>query len=231
MLIETQMTAHQFFLYLMNLKKLSELELFDKSLNLNESNFSNIVESWNLWLRCKKNKVIFKTKFNKPLSFRHELSYEMEEIYEGIIRIPIGKDTAEISRYFEMAEYLDYFDIDNFLNDEDIGLHPEKVYDVQVYIYNYVKELSTGCTFGDIGLQSSNKKRTASVFMTEDTYLGIIDHKGFEDFIKEIKEGAEKSIRNSVCQLLSCAVFVDINKVIFQKYFFSLFQLGTSICL
>ena len=79
---------------------------------------------------------------------------------------------------------------------------------VNVFKYNEVNKLNHGEAFGEIGLQSTNAKRSASVMAFEDTFLGILTRENYNSSIKDI---TTKIRRNNMKFLLTFKLFSGLN--------------------
>jgi len=220
-MIEVEMTSHEYFQYLTNLMKLNEVDLLEKSLKLNEKTFLHITDLLMMWKQSGNDVSKFKNKV--LIMYGSDSNYEIDAISEGIIKPPMYKNTEEIIKNMTAEEYLNCFSLDNFkTKPEDQHLYSTKKHTCSVYIQSFIKDLGKGASFGADGLKSKNKKRNANILIKDDTYLGSLDSKGFNDLIKV---GSEKTKRAQANFLLSSQLLLTMNKVIFQKYFFSMFVL------
>jgi len=188
-----------------------------------------ISEMFHLWVNSDKNKNIFVRKV-KAL-FGSNLSYEYEEMQNGILDSTELITNLSPSAYIEMldpASYIDENDNEETYEKGDIKKSRvisqlefeknsnDKIYNVEIYRYKNIKDLDTGCFFGDIGLSSLNKKRTATIITSEETDLGVLDYSSYEECIKD---SIEKVARANMNFIMNTQIFINVNKILFNKYY------------
>lgn len=91
---------------------------------------------------------------------------------------------------------------------------------VKCYKYNLVTILETGANFGDIALQNSVQKRTATVILLEDCHFGTLSKSIYEMCLKNAKN---KLRYKSINYFLNGPLFKSISSVVFEVKIFNYF--------
>ena len=80
--------------------------------------------------------------------------------------------------------------------------------------------MKKGDKFGDVALQSTSNKRTASIITIEPCIFAVMDKKSY---YKSIREANEKLKRIYVTFLINNKLFFECDKFIFMKTYFNFF--------
>ena len=215
-----KLTLLVFYKHLLLLKVIGEEELFKKTLIANKNtqfyfeeidieNDIKLIENY-----IKKStplKNIMLQKFN---------SYDISEIFEYYVYIK--KKFVPYNPVSTVEEYIK----NTYLYNNH--LHPEdKFTDLKtaiIYQYYEVIQKDKGDIFGEVALQNSDKKRTATIICLDDCIFGCLSREAFNGCLKDIEV---KQRRNEVNFVLSFNIFKGMNWTIFENKFFNYFKLET----
>lgn len=93
---------------------------------------------------------------------------------------------------------------------------------VKYYKYTYVTSLATGSNFGDLALQNSHQKRTASVIVVSDEcHFGTLSKSVYEICIKNAKNRLRYK---AIDYFLNGPIFKSISSVLFEGKIFNYFR-------
>ena len=215
-----KLTLLVFYKHLLLLKVIGEEELFKKTLIANKNtqfhfeeidieNDIKLIENYIKKSTPLKNIIL--QKFN---------SYDISEIFEYYIYIK--KKFVPYNPVSTVEEYIK----NTYLYNNH--LHPEdKFTDLKtaiIYQYYEVIQKDKGDIFGEVALQNSDKKRTATIICLDDCIFGCLSREAFNGCLKDIEV---KQRRNEVNFVLSFNIFKGMNWTIFENKFFNYFKLET----
>lgn len=215
-----KLTLLVFYKHLILLKVIGEEELFKKTLIANkntqfyfeEIEIENDIKSIENYIKKSTPlKNIILQKFN---------SYDISEIFEYYIYIK--KKFVPYNPVSTVEEYIK----NTYLYNNH--LHPEdKFTDLKtaiIYQYYEVIQKDKGDIFGEVALQNSDKKRTATIICLDDCIFGCLSREEFNGCLRDIEV---KQRRNEVNFVLSFNIFKGMNWTIFENKFFNYFKLET----
>ena len=96
-----------------------------------------------------------------------------------------------------------------------------------VYIYEYqeVIQLETGLMFGDLALNTSNSKRSATIITIADSYFGCLN----KDIYSTIKYSNERKKKNMINYLCHTKIFKSINSKTLEDKYINYFAFKTAV--
>ncbi len=95
-----------------------------------------------------------------------------------------------------------------------------KLYYLRIVGLFKVVELNKGSSFGEIALINEDSKRTASIFVIEDSIFGVLKSK---DYKLSIKSSQDKIKENNISFILETKLFKDVGKNFFFNKFWNFF--------
>ena len=95
-----------------------------------------------------------------------------------------------------------------------------KKHNFSLWKYVEITKLGKGKCFGEIALQNSKNKRTATIIALVDCLFGIL---GKDEYSLFVKETMEKIRRNNIERLLNSKLFQGISYITFESKFFNCF--------
>ena len=106
------------------------------------------------------------------------------------------------------------------INGEDIKEEEFYSKDIEYIGYYKVVDLSQGSSFGEIALINENNERTATIFVNEDSFFGVLSAKNYQSTLRQIQERIK---RENVEFIFSMQIFnqIGINNFVnkFWNYF------------
>lgn len=87
--------------------------------------------------------------------------------------------------------------------------------------YEVINHVEQGQSFGDIALDSTNNKRTATLISMENCSFGVINKNDYESCIKNVNEKNRKKFFNVI---YSYNIFQYISRYVFEKKYFNFFK-------
>jgi CRP-like cAMP-binding protein len=116
--------------------------------------------------------------------------------------------------------YNDYTEEESRAGEYDHFLHKVKLVSVIVYEYHPIAFLKTGETFGEAALETENLKRNATIIMSEETFLGILEKEHYSKSIKDINKKFKKQVMNFI---LGNSLMINVNKYSFSRKYYNAF--------
>ena len=97
------------------------------------------------------------------------------------------------------------------------------VVDSEVKIFKYVEvvALTDGNIFGDVALQNSSKKRTATIITKTDCFFGTLTKGGYDLCLKSTQDKVRYS---KILYFLNGPIFKNVNQNIFESKYFNWFK-------
>ena len=215
-----KLTLLVFYKHLILLKTIGEEELFRKTLIANKNtsfyfeendieNDINLIEHYIRKSTPLRN--IMLQKFNE---------YDISEIFEYYVYIKN-----------KFVPYKPISTVEEYINNTYLyhnNLHPEDRFtDLKtaiIYQYYEVIKKDKGDIFGEVALQNSDKKRTATIICLDDCVFGCLSREVYNGCLRDIEI---KQRRNEVNFVLSFNIFKGMNWTIFENKFFNYFKLET----
>jgi CRP-like cAMP-binding protein len=195
------MSEEEYIRYILKLKKNDEMELVETIMNMNKNVFSidDVLENW-----LNENRL-----FQKKSFLHSVLINDIEETMKMMnekkkVKSEINDSEVTVDEYIKKSTP----DID--LRNVDVERRH-----VTVITYITVHTLKKGDQFGEQALDSASQKRKASLIATEDTHLGVLNKKNYQECLKDITDQIKK---NYVSFLVSTKLFENINKITFHKF-------------
>ena len=93
-------------------------------------------------------------------------------------------------------------------------------YSFSLWKYVEIIKLGKGQCFGEIALQSTKNKRTATIITTSDCFFGTLEKDQYQLFVKEI---LEKIRKNNIERLLNTRLFKGVSFISFDVKLFNCF--------
>ena len=127
-----------------------------------------------------------------------------------------NSDNSNISNYsIEQKNIQSSFEIKRIL--------PKKVKTHNFSLWKYVEitKLGKGKCFGEIALQNSKNRRTATIIALDDCLFGILEK---DEYLLFVKETMEKIRRNNIERLLNSKLFIGITFAAFESRYFNCFN-------
>lgn len=195
---QTQMTLYEYVKYLEYLLWIKEKELYDSIVQLNRMTFTNM-------------------EISLYLSKKNDIESENPNPNQKIMYNPPPSNLTNIN----VDQYVNIVSPKYIENpaQEKKGKTIEKK-EVNILGYYHVCNLSSGQTFGDIGL-GENLKRSATIICNEETIFGVVSKGIFEKYLREYHEKIRK---NRISAILSTDLFQDIKFETFNNNYFNLFK-------
>lgn len=162
--------------------------------------------------------VIFfaKASLKKGLTKRNSLIRRNSQIGQnlGLGSITDAKATGS-SGFFSVDDYLNFTkpEAKQYRRDDDMYMI-NKLPEVTLWQYHNILTLKSGSTFGEVALELSSQKRTATIISTEECVLGSLSRDIYNDCIREANE---KARRSNIAFILNSQIFKNINKQTFEK--------------
>jgi CRP-like cAMP-binding protein len=119
------------------------------------------------------------------------------------------------SGLFSVDDYLNFTkpEVKQYRRDDDMMI-VNKLPEVTLWQYHNILTLKSGDTFGEVALELSSQKRTATIISTEECVLGSLSRDIYNDCIREANE---KARRSNIAFILNSQIFKNINKQTFEK--------------
>ena len=195
---QTQMTLYEYVKYLEYLLSIKEKELYDSIVQLNRMTFTNM-------------------EISLYLSKKNDIESENPNPNQKIMYNPPPSNLTNIN----VDQYINIVSPKYIENpaQEKKGKTIEKK-EVNILGYYHVCSLSSGKTFGDIGL-GENLKRTATIICNEETIFGVVSKGIFEKYLREYHEKIRK---NRISAILSTDLFQDVKFETFNNNYFNFFK-------
>ena len=125
---------------------------------------------------------------------------------------------ANIKTNGEYASFTEYIEsIKPVMNEMEISERKE----VKIWEYFYFDTLTRGEYFGDAALTYIDQKRTATIFVEEESHFGILNKDTFDKCIKEANENQKLS---NLSFLLSFHLFSDFSQKYFKLHYLNFFK-------
>ena len=208
-----RLTFYEYILHLIRLYAIGEVNLMIKTVkvnkyiyDINEKNIIDFVNKYNKQLE--KGLEISK---NKLLNFDET---EIKEITEFLNNIYFQIDMCSSSE-----EYINLIFPYNIREKEHSNYNQNQIL---IYSYFEINKCTQGNFFGEIALENSNSKRTATVICSEDCLFGTLSKEAYNICLRDIQINER---RNNIKSLLSFSIFYDLNWNKFQNYFFNYFKI------
>ena len=114
-----------------------------------------------------------------------------------------------------LDEYISYINGSKFINERNNFFE-----EIKIECYIKVVDLKEGETFGEISLMNEDSKRTASIFINNNSLFGVLKR---NDYKLTIKKYLKKIKRNSITFILNSKLFENISVPIFSKVYWNYF--------
>ena len=197
------MTKNQYINHLRTLNKFNEKYLLEKTFFINIGNFPDLILENILQDKKKKKKKKKKNKKNINYYGNNELEEikeeKKEEQFSDIVKnlieennkndnIENEKNEKEEEIKFTLESYL------KIINGEYIEQKNNTIptYEINLLGYFKVTNLNQGSCFGEYALINDNNKRTASIFVNENSIFGILRVDSYKISLKNIQEYNKK---------------------------------------
>jgi CRP-like cAMP-binding protein len=214
--VKVMMTDHEYIKYILMLKRNDEIELANRVVQKNHNVFTINHELLDNLLKQDKKSI-----FHKKSIIFNQLSKDIEETISTINTRKSRTDIVDIPVTVE-----DYIKSTTPFIEND---NPElEFFKRQVIIYTFLHNttLSSGSLFGENALDNSKSMRMATLITSEDTHLGVMNKKIYQECMRDIVDQDKKSNINF---LISTKLFDNINKIFFQKHLYNGFALNDKI--
>jgi CRP-like cAMP-binding protein len=213
--IRVMMTDQEFIRYVLKLKRNDEVELANKVMQKNEGTFqinNVLLETW-----LNNNKTSFYQK--KPLIY-NQLSKDIEDTIYSMNLKKIKSDIVDMP--WTAEEYINSTSIDFDENTDQESYKRQFI----AYKYLHLNSYTKGNIFGENALDNARSMRMATIITSEDTHLGVLNKKTFQECMKDVVDQDKKSNINF---LVSTQLFCNINKMFFQKQLYNGFSLNDKL--
>ena len=173
--------------------------------------------------------------FLKHLNFLY--SYQEEYLYNKTIKENLSKVNMNFSEIeiplpnidlnnIEYETYLSKINCENIKYEsilDNIDINDKKIIKKQIFkIYGYFKvcELSNGSSFGEIALINIKNKRTASIFVKENSLFGILTSDSYNKCIRVLHENIKK---DNLSYIHNTSIFRNLSETFFFGKFWNCF--------
>ena len=214
-----KMSIMHYIKYLLYLNHVHEDELMIMTVGTNKFKYSIDLYFTNKLIHflsnCNSEKII---NLNTSLLSPKDIS-KIKEFYAQLQKEPIyDKQNVSPKKYIEITSYNQ-----KILFDED---EIECPFDKDLTIYSYIEltEKKQGDIFGEIALQNSIGKRTATLITGEECIFGYLTHEIYKKSIRDIEQKIRKT---NIEFLLKNQLFIGISRGIFENKYFNLFNIET----
>lgn len=195
---------------LINLKIMNEDELFTKTLNDNKELFKVNNESFNDIYQYLQGDITRKDTLEHLFSIKEIRTLEL--YFKSLSEIDL--DDINSNDYMKMI-------YPSFIKERKDNIPTEEI---TIYSYIPITTKKRGDIIGELALQQTNNKRTATIICTEDCIFGTLTRDGYNSIIKDIQWKKRKSIVNF---LLSFQIFKGMNWNYFESKIFNYFKYET----
>ena len=96
----------------------------------------------------------------------------------------------------------------------------KKKHNFSLWKYVEIIKLGKGKCFGEIALQNSKNKRTATIISISDCLFGILEK---DEYLLFVRETMEKIRRNNIERLLNTTLFKGVSYITFESKYFNCF--------
>ena len=214
-----KMSIMHYIKYLLYLNHVHEDELMIMTVGTNKFKYSIDLYFTNKLIHflsnCNSEKII---NLNTSLLSPKDIS-KIKEFYAQLQKEPIyDKQNVSPKKYIEITSYNQ-----KILFDED---EIECPFDKDLTIYSYIEltDKKQGDIFGEIALQNSIGKRTATLITGEECIFGYLTHEIYKKSIRDIEQKIRKT---NIEFLLKNQLFMGISRGIFENKYFNLFNIET----
>lgn len=214
-----KMSIMHYIKYLLYLNHVHEDELMIMTVGTNKFKYSIDLYFTNKLIHflsnCNSEKIINLT---TSLLSPKDIS-KIKEFYAQLQKEPIyDKQNVSPKKYIEITSYNQ-----KILFDED---EIECPFDKDLTIYSYIEltDKRQGDIFGEIALQNSIGKRTATLITGEECIFGYLTHEIYKKSIRDIEQKIRKT---NIEFLLKNQLFIGISRGIFENKYFNLFNIET----
>ena len=214
-----KMSIMHYIKYLLYLNHVHEDELMIMTVGTNKFKYSIDLYFTNKLIHflsnCNSEKII---NLNTSLLSPKDIS-KIKEFYAQLQKEPIyDKQNVSPKKYIEITSYNQ-----KILFDED---EIECPFDKDLTIYSYIEltDKKQGDIFGEIALQNSIGKRTATLITGEECIFGYLTHELYKKSIRDIEQKIRKT---NIEFLLKNQLFIGISRGIFENKYFNLFNIET----
>ena len=178
-----------------------KLEIYEEEKNIDNENAEKFEKFMSRYLNRNESFLFRRMKYNDYFS-------EMDEN-------PITPD-AYINR---LKNYKNFYFNDPKLSRYTNNQLNEKKKSIFIYEYQEIIQLETGEMFGDMALNNSSTKRTATIISLVDTHFGCLNR----EIYKSIKESSEKNRKNMINFIYNIKLFNNINYNTMEDKYFNYF--------
>lgn len=214
-----KMSIMHYIKYLLYLNHVHEDELMIMTVGTNKFKYSIDLYFTNKLIHflsnCNSEQII---NLNTSLLSPKDIS-KIKEFYAQLQKEPIyDKQNVSPKKYIEITSYNQ-----KILFDED---EIECPFDKDLTIYSYIEltDKKQGDIFGEIALQNSIGKRTATLITGEECIFGYLTHEIYKKSIRDIEQKIRKT---NIEFLLKNQLFIGISRGIFENKYFNLFNIET----
>ena len=214
-----KMSIMHYIKYLLYLNHIHEDELMIMTVGTNKFKYSIDLYFTNKLIQYLSNSNSEKyINFNTSLLSPKDIS-KLKLFYAQLQKEPIyDKQNISPKNYIAITSYKQ-----KILFDED---EIECPFDKDLTIYSYIEltDKKQGDIFGEIALQNSIGKRTATLITGEECIFGYLTHEIYKKSIREIEQKIRKT---NISFLLKNQLFIGISRGIFENKYFNLFNIET----
>ena len=144
-----------------------------------------------------------------------------DEIYSNKEEDSKDPNKPNISKISNTSNYsIVQKNIDNHDEIEKKYIKKKTKHNFSLWKYVEIIKLGKGKSFGEIALQSSKSKRTATIIALTDCFFGILEK---DEYLLFVKETIEKMRRNNIERLLNTRLFEGITFINFETRYFNCF--------
>jgi CRP-like cAMP-binding protein len=217
-----KMSEEEYLKYLLKLRKYNETSLLSLCLHLNRYIYHFTMEDFEKFVKNYSSKLLAgeklpvtvheNGKFNRQLTLR---SSQIKSLIGGL-KIEDFEEIPVSETQIDAEEYIDRLDFTSKYTEEARSKFPE----LTIFQYHKIVKVSKGDTFGEMCLESSEHKRTASVITSTDCHLGTLTENIYNE---SIKEANDKIKRQNIGFLISHPIFLNYSRNNFEHFLFNLF--------
>ena len=153
---------------------------------------------------------------NEPFLFEGTMKLNRKGPYSlDLDEIKVSDKNYVIKKLPSLNDYISFISGEKYI-DENSKYYSE----VKLMCYFKVTELNKGNSFGEIALIDSKQKRTASIFVNENSFFGILSSKAYNNSMKKIQEQIK---RDNINFVFSTNLFNQISLNFFTQSYWNYF--------
>ena len=178
-----------------------KLEIYEEEKNIESENAEKFEKFMSRYLTRNESFLLRRMKYN--------------DFYTEMDENPITPDTY-VNR---LKNYKNFYFNDPKLSRYTNNQLNEKKKSLFIYEYQEIIQLETGEMFGDMALNNSSTRRTATIISLTDTHFGCLNR----EIYKSIKESSEKKRKNMINFIYNIKLFNNINYNTMEDKYFNYF--------